>query len=187
MPVRDGRPAGVPELIGRSAGRVERLAYARDGGILAARQDPGGVAVARYSGNDRDAVVYPTDDLTAQIADLLAEGMIVVSGPADERVLDYVPMMTLEPVRLGPGTNGAIGRRGSDVFVTAPDYRGNLQVFRVEPDAPGERTQLTYLARGVASELAVSRDGQFVLAALPGSGTPSVVLVDVAEAASATP
>jgi hypothetical protein len=59
--------------------------------------------------------------------------------------------------------------------VAAPDRRGDLQMRLVLGEGPIEFRQMTYLAGGIAPQMALSGNGTHVLAATEATGTPAVI------------
>jgi hypothetical protein len=183
--LESGAVAGRPRALGGAGAPVHAIQFARDGSVIVARATPGGgLNIRQHSQDGDDMLRYSTADASATLADLTTNGAIIFTGPADERTATHIDLQSGVMTGLGAAVAAARDLVGDRVLVTAPDYRGNLQVHTVRLDSEN-RVQLTFLEQGVGTKLSVSRDGRFAVADLVDFGAPGLVLVSL-ESGTAT-
>ena len=88
-------------------------------------------------------------------------------------------------VALGTAYDAQWLPESDDLIVVAPDHAGRHQLWRVSSHDGESRQQLTFVDTGLGNAVAVSDDGQFVVAARPDSN--AFVIVALAETDAPSP
>lgn len=110
-------------------------------------------------------------------------GILAAASGEDEmeivvRVDAEIPESVTE---LGEGVAALRHPSWDFIVALAPDRRGLLQLWRLDPQAPFDRIQLTFRESGLREPVRVSPDGQRILATVGDEGYPSVAVVTLSE------
>ncbi|NUM52305.1 MAG: protein kinase [Candidatus Hydrogenedentes bacterium] len=169
--------------------RIVHIQYSRDGQQIAYVRETGAGLFALYVVPVGGAVTEPVPIRTGRIS--LAPGafnadasaiLICVErddgSPAVEVVSTGDAGSTAEFAR---ALRGAWEPRSGDVVMSAPDSKGEVQLYRASLDATDHRTQLTFLDGGTDRALLVSPDGQSATTFAAATPKPSVLFASLAQ------
>jgi hypothetical protein len=163
-----------PETLLQANGPVHALAYSDNGEMLAYLEEttPGQQALQVHR-------FFSVD----QVNTLVAEGELRLPEapfqPGGEDVLLQTranpPRFAVHDTRSGArrlsiddARTAAWGPAGETILIVAPDRGGRDQLWRLTPQRPGARTQLTFLEQGIAPAIGVDTDTRMAFAPLHG-------------------
>ncbi len=174
-------PVVTPLLLGVSA--ISAMAYDEAGNLYVAQQSASGWSAVRFRAGmaaRQPDMLYELGSAGGEIGQVRSDGALVrIAGTNNTFSFEWHAFGSGDAWIVGTGTAAAVLLASQEALITAPDRRGNVQLWRVPRAAPDEPVQLTFLDDGIAPEFAVSHDGRYALGRAAGAEPPTLVLVSL--------
>jgi hypothetical protein len=162
---------------------IAAMVYGEAGDLFVAQKSSKSWSIVRIPPRGSGGRPVPLMEVTAaseEVITLSERGVLVRStSHSGATAIEWREFSPGTAVDFGEATDAAITRDARWVVLSAPDRRGNAQLWRVNRETPAERRQLTFLAAGIGAGVELSRDGRYAACVAPTAELPGLILVSL--------